>query len=58
MGLLSAGIGLAFAATKNAPVIVDLHAHRGEIRAELLKHTPVGVSVKEVREAEMAVRFT
>jgi hypothetical protein len=42
------GIGLAVSETKESPVIVDLRAHRGEIRAELLKHTPIGSSVKDV----------
>jgi hypothetical protein len=50
IGFLLAGIDLALAGTKNAPVIIDLHAHRGEIRAELVKHTPVGSSAKEVTD--------
>jgi hypothetical protein len=42
-------IGLIASGTKEAaPVIVDLHAHRAEIRSELLKHTRIGSSVKEV----------
>ena len=36
------------AQTREAPVIVNLHAKRDEIRAALLQHTPVGSSVKDV----------
>jgi hypothetical protein len=36
------------AQTKEATVIVNLHAHRGEIRAALLQHTPLGSNVKDV----------
>lgn len=43
-----AGIGLAISGMNESPVIVDLRAHRGEIRTELLKHTPLGASVKVV----------
>ena len=43
-----AGIGLIMAAPEESPVVVDLHAHRGEIRVALLRHTPIGSSVKDV----------
>jgi len=46
--LFFAGIAPALSGTKESPVIVDLRAHRGEIRAALLQHTPVGSSVKAV----------
>jgi hypothetical protein len=45
-----AGIGLAMSGAKEPPVIVDLHAHRGEIRAGLLEHTPVGSGVKDAMD--------
>jgi hypothetical protein len=35
IGFLVAGIGLAISGTKDSSVIVDLRAHRGEIRAAL-----------------------
>lgn len=47
---LFAGVGLAISGTKEPPVIVDLHAHRGEIRTALLQHTPAGSSVKDVMD--------
>ena len=34
--------------TEESPVIVDLHAHRGEIQAVLIQRTPLGSSVKSV----------
>jgi hypothetical protein len=39
---------LALSEPKESPVIVDLHAHRGEIRAALLQRTPLGSNVKSV----------
>jgi len=45
---LLTGSGLAISETKESPVIVDLHAHRGEIRAVLLQRTPLGSSMKSV----------
>jgi hypothetical protein len=47
-GLFLTGIALATPGTKESPVIVDLHAHRGEIRAALLQCTPLGASLKNV----------
>jgi hypothetical protein len=47
---LFAGVALVISGTKEPPVIVDLHAHRGEIRAALLQHTPPGSSVKDVMD--------
>jgi hypothetical protein len=46
--LFFTGIGLTMSGTKESPVVVDLRAHRAEIRAALLKYTPVGSSVKDV----------
>jgi hypothetical protein len=50
VALFMAGIGLARSDTKESPVIVDLRAHRAEIRAVLLRHTPIGSSVTNVLE--------
>ena len=47
-GFLVTTIGLALSEPKESPVIVDLHAHRGEIRAVLLQRTPLGSNVKSV----------
>ena len=47
-GFLVTTIGLALSEPKESPVIVDLHAHRGEIRAALLQRTPLGSNVKSV----------
>ena len=48
--LFFAGIDPTLSGTKESPVIVDLRAHRGEIHAALLQHTPVGSSVKDVMD--------
>jgi hypothetical protein len=50
VALFMAGIGSALSDTKESPVIVDLRAHRPEIRAVLLRHTPIGSSVTSVLE--------
>ncbi len=50
VALFMAGIGSARSDTKESPVIVDLRAHRPEIRAVLLRHTPIGSSVTSVLE--------
>lgn len=50
VALFMAGIGSARSDTKEPPVIVDLRAHREEIRAGLLRHTPLGSSSKSVLE--------
>jgi len=47
-GFLVTTIGLALSEPKESPVIVDLHAHRGEIQAVLIQRTPLGSSVKSV----------
>ena len=47
-GFLLTGSGLALSEPNESPVIVDLRAHRGEIRAALLKRTPLGSGVKSV----------
>ena len=47
-GFLVTTIGFALSEPKESPVIVDLHAHRGEIRAALLQRTPLGSNVKSV----------
>jgi hypothetical protein len=47
-GFLFTASGLATSEPKESPVIVDLYAHRGEIRAVLLQRTPLGSSVKSV----------
>ncbi|HEY2614151.1 MAG TPA: hypothetical protein VGI42_00435 [Chthoniobacterales bacterium] len=44
------GVGSTLAEKNDAPVIVDLRAHRGEIRTVLLRHTPLGSSETRVRE--------
>ena len=38
----------SMADTKQRPVVVDLHAHRAEIRAALLHHTPIGSNSADV----------
>jgi hypothetical protein len=48
--LLVAIIGPALSDTKQPPVVVDLRAHRAEIRAVLLRYTPIGSSVTKVLE--------
>lgn len=48
--LLITVIGPALSDTKESPVIVDLRAHRAEIRAVLLRYTPIGSSVTKVLE--------
>jgi hypothetical protein len=47
-GFFLTASGLAISETKESPVIVDLHAHRGEIREALLQRTRLGSSVKSV----------
>jgi len=47
-GFLVTTTGLAISEPKESPVIVDLHAHRGEIRAALLQRMPLGSNVKSV----------
>jgi hypothetical protein len=44
-GFLVTTSGLALSEPKESPVIVDLHAHRGEIQAVLIQRTPLGSSV-------------
>ena len=44
----TSGLALSEPEPNESPVIVDLHAHRGEIRAALLKRTPLGSGVKSV----------
>jgi hypothetical protein len=48
--LLVAGAGSALADKKEGPVVVDLRAHRAEIRAVLLRYTPIGSSSAKVLE--------
>lgn len=48
--LFMAAIGSSLSGTQESQVIVDLHAHRAEIRAVLLQYTPLGSSVKDVVE--------
>jgi hypothetical protein len=48
--LLMASAGSALSDKKEAPVIVDLRAHRAEIRAVLLRYTPLGSSAAQVIE--------
>lgn len=49
VGLVAMCVAMTTVAqTREATVIVNLHAHRGEIRAALLQHTPFGSSVKDV----------
>jgi hypothetical protein len=48
VAFLMAGMGAACSDTKQARVVVDLRAHRVEIRAALLQHTPIGSSVTHV----------
>jgi hypothetical protein len=47
-GFLVTTSSLALSEPKESPVIVDLHAHRGEIQAVLIQRTPLGSSVKSV----------
>jgi hypothetical protein len=50
VALFLAGIGSARSDGKEPRVIVDLRAHRAEIRTVLLRHTPLGSSVASVLE--------
>jgi hypothetical protein len=45
-----ASAGSAVCDTKEPPVVVDLRAHRAEIRAVLLRYTPLGSSAAKVLE--------